>query len=345
MQAIGIVQEQHADRARLYRQWRQLKWPIFVDSLNVLGLASVPIPLAVGPDGVVIGRIRQNQLDVLLQASSSRKKWVGGKLSDQHRGDALFWKGDLNGAVTAYRKGKQSAIASFRLGVALRARFESKHAQPGDGQAAVLAWRSALDQNPRQYIWRRRLEQYGPRLEKPYNFYGWIKEARAAIRARGETPVALAIEPAGAELMDRATTPDATVREKADPEGKVPRDEKKRVTIESIVTRSVSLKSQRARVRVVFLVRAAYWNNESEPLSLHVDVPAGVTLKEPMLVHPQAQKPETRERRVLEFEIEYPPGETGAFKIPAYALYSVCDEVEGTCLYLRRDFSVSIPAR
>ena len=29
---IGVVQDQHADRVALYKQWRKLGWPIFVDA-------------------------------------------------------------------------------------------------------------------------------------------------------------------------------------------------------------------------------------------------------------------------------------------------------------------------
>jgi hypothetical protein len=38
-------------------------------------------------------------------------------------------------------------------------------------QKAVQYWTMALDMDSNQYIWRRRIQQYGPRLEKPYSFY------------------------------------------------------------------------------------------------------------------------------------------------------------------------------
>ena len=43
------------------------------------------------------------------------------------------------------------------------------------------------------------MQQYGPRLDKPYPFYDWVETAREEIRARGETPSPLRVEPAGAE--------------------------------------------------------------------------------------------------------------------------------------------------
>jgi hypothetical protein len=40
---VGIIQEQHPDRAGLFMQWKQMDWPILVDSLNLLGVAVVPV--------------------------------------------------------------------------------------------------------------------------------------------------------------------------------------------------------------------------------------------------------------------------------------------------------------
>jgi len=53
LQMVGIIQEQHPDRARLFMQWKQLDWPILVDSLNLLGVAVVPITVAIDEHGVV----------------------------------------------------------------------------------------------------------------------------------------------------------------------------------------------------------------------------------------------------------------------------------------------------
>src|SRR5439155_20502080 len=110
---------------------------------------------------------------------------------------------DLAPAVAAYEKAVAFGgppEARFRLGVALRRRYEAVARQDGDFRRALEAWTDALALQPNQYIWRRRIEQYGPRLEKPYAFYDWVAEARAAIRARGETPVPLVAEPTGAEI-------------------------------------------------------------------------------------------------------------------------------------------------
>ena len=48
--------------------------------------------------------------------------------------------------------------------------YESAVRRPGDFQAAVDAWGSAPALDPNQYIWRRRIEQYGPRLRQTLRF-------------------------------------------------------------------------------------------------------------------------------------------------------------------------------
>ena len=42
---VGIIQEQHPDRARLFMQWKQMRWPIMIDALNELEVAVVPITM------------------------------------------------------------------------------------------------------------------------------------------------------------------------------------------------------------------------------------------------------------------------------------------------------------
>ena len=50
---IGIIQEQHPDRCRLFMQWKQMGWPIIVDSLNLTGVSAVPRTLAIDEHGIV----------------------------------------------------------------------------------------------------------------------------------------------------------------------------------------------------------------------------------------------------------------------------------------------------
>jgi hypothetical protein len=45
--------------------------------------------------------------------------------------------------------------------------------------------------NPKSVYLARRIQQYGPHLDKPYAFCDWVNEARTTIADRGETPVLL----------------------------------------------------------------------------------------------------------------------------------------------------------
>ena len=49
----GIVQEQHGDRAALFMQWKQMDWPVMVDSLNLLGVRAVPLTYLIDGQGVI----------------------------------------------------------------------------------------------------------------------------------------------------------------------------------------------------------------------------------------------------------------------------------------------------
>lgn len=71
-----------------------------------------------------------------------------------------FWR-------TRYADLGPFCATEFRLGVAYRARYDSLLRQPGDFRKAVEHWERALALDANQYIWRRRIQQYGPRFDKP----------------------------------------------------------------------------------------------------------------------------------------------------------------------------------
>ncbi len=117
-----------------------------------------------------------------------------------------LWGGEkqLSPSLVAYREAvtldPKDGPSWFRLGVCLRRRFETTARKSDDFRSAVEAWGTALELDPNQYIWRRRIEQYGPRLDKPYPFYDWVTEAETAVRKRGDTPVSLPVRPDGSEI-------------------------------------------------------------------------------------------------------------------------------------------------
>jgi hypothetical protein len=386
---LGVVQEQHPDRAKLYKQWRQLDWPILVDSLNLLGLAVVPVPVAIDESGIVrhTGRLPSSlEADFVRRTFdtvktgedfnrakranprklSERVSKSGTAAAYRDLGDAYFFHSEsesIDRCIEAYQRAvkldHRDGRAHFRLGVALRKRAENSRRRPGDGQAAVGQWGEALAINPNQYIWRRRIQQYGPRLDKPYNFYAWVQQARSEIIARGERPVELSIEPTGSELIDgprkrrgsgaagKSSNDHSAVMtmDDRDPERKITLDSKEMVTAETVVTPARVQPGQRVRVRATFRLdekTQPYWNNEAgDGLAIWVDVPGVFTLGEGESKISNQGKAETRETRVLEFELtvseKLPAGD---IELPGYALYYVCENKGGKCLYLRQDFRV-----
>ncbi|MHC4955403.1 MAG: TlpA family protein disulfide reductase [Planctomycetota bacterium] len=337
---VGIVQEQHADRARLYAQWKKIDWPILVDSLNLYGNRAVPIVMAVDEAGRIVHRSirKKEQLEAFLKAPAVKR--VAREHVAPDPAVRAYFDGDFDAAVAAFGK-NTSAAARFRRGVALRARSESKQRQRGDAQRAVFYWQAALAMNPNQYIWRRRLQQYGPRLAKPYNFFGWVREARKEIEARGEKPVPLLVEPRGAELIDK-TMVAYDEQPDRDPEGKIERDTGGFVLIESIVTPMSVRPGGRVRVRLLFRPGKAEWNNEGQGLTAMLKGP-GFRVMEGQLVHPNAEKAHTGEMRTLECEVEIAKdAKPGTLKLSGYALYDVCVRADGTCLYRRQDLDLSV---
>ncbi len=226
-------------------------------------------------------------------------------------------------------------------------RHESAGRRPGDFQAAIDAWGRALELDPNQYIWRRRIEQYGPRLAKPYAFYDWVVQAKAEISRRGETPVPLAVEPYGSELAGpvRDVLAEASAPSEPDPKGQIHRDEQRLIEAEVVVVPARVRPGQAARVHVTFRPSAAHkarWNNESTPLRVWIAGAEGWTIAPRLLEAPQGDQPESVEVRRLDFEVKAPPTAAGKTRLAAYALYNTCEEEGGRCLFLRQDLTVEL---
>jgi len=378
---VGIVQEQHADRARLFMQWKQMGWPILVDSLNLLEVPYVPITLLIDEHGIVraIGpkdpagveaelvarefeapaELADPEAPAALDALRRAAREGGGAAAWEALGDALFSRaGDdgLDDAIAAYDRaillepGRHTS--HFRRGVACRRRYDTPGGRPEDFQSAVDAWSAALEIDPNNYIYRRRIQQYGPRLDKPYPFYDWVGQARREIEARGETPVELRVEPGGAELADPVRSLSSmqdTSATDPDPEGRILLDEGRFVEVETTVVPAAVAPGSAARVHVVFRPvdsGRAYWNNEADGLAVWLDPPEGWTVERKLLTVDNPPGPVSREARRVEFELRSPDqASAGTATLPAHALYYVCDGSQGACLYRRRDFTVRIRLR
>jgi hypothetical protein len=387
---LGVTQEQHPDRCRLFAQWQGLDFPIMWDPFNLTATKVVPRVLGFDEHGVLVAdnlSLRDWKERFLDRPSSPPKQlphipdslgddvlacvdWIqnncilpmpGEPMPDElfelevNKVRARLLSSLLWNPLEAWNEAPlvletvakdMEPLARFQAGVAYRMRHDSAFAQPGDFQAAVDHWSAALAADPSQYIWRRRLQQYGPRLDKPYPFYDWVEQAREEIAARGEAPVPLAVEPSGAEnaAPGEGMTP---AEAGTPPEGAdgVPRDEGDWLEIETAVVWDTSGSEAVARVHVAArpnAERGVHWNNEVEPALLwvgHPDLPEGFETDRRGLTGEQPAAEASTETRRFDFEVRPPEG---GGTLSAFLLFYACEDVDGECVYLRRDIEVPI---
>jgi hypothetical protein len=374
----GIIQEQHPDRCRLFMQWKQMDWPIMVDSLNLLEVTAVPITLLIDEQGVIrYSNPRAEDLKTFIETTYAHPSGDIASITKEPNiselkpldlttapianlktyADALFLWGSivqLTEAIEVYQHIKSrfphDAVNSFRLGVALRKRYEQDSGLETDFSDAISEWGQALDQDPNQYIWRRRIQQYGPRLDKPYSFYDWVTQARTDIKTRGETPLPLSVEPGGAEFArpDKNFSTDEKTQEEPDPLGRILRDTGKFVTVQQTLVPSTQKGDRVIRAHLIFTPNEetkAHWNNEVDNLSVWLNKPIGWEAQKQFYSFPNPPEAIDNQSRRIEFEIRQIPGsqlDESQKDLTGYALYFVCEDVDGTCLYRRQDFSVSL---
>jgi len=350
---VAIVQDQHPDRARLFLQWKQVGWPVLADSLDLLNLDTVPLTVAVDEYGIV----RFTELPM------SAAKTIGATFIDQtyskpaspapiDRGTFETFR-TWSAAVAAYdadvRRRPNDGPAQFRLGSAYRARYDSPERQATDFANGERHWARALEIDPNRYIWRRRVQQYGPRMAEPYAFFDWIRDARKEIAARGEVPVALAVEPGDSEFEkpDPRTAALAAPTGEPDPRGRIRRDRGEFIAVESTAVPSAPSAGETVRVHVTFrpnVQTKAHWNNTADPLLYWMTPPAGVGVSTHGLMTPNADTEVSQETRTVEYDVKLPATASGGHvTIPGYALYYVCEDVNGVCMYRRHDITVTIP--
>lgn len=332
----GIVQEQHPDRAVLFRQWKMLDWPVFSDPFNDLGVAAVPITLLIDEHGIIRYR---NPKEEDLQAF----------LATEYRADAkeqslTLLPKSLNRLKELISKEPDNARAHFRLGVAYRMRFDSNKRDPNDFAKAMAHWQKALALNPNQYIWRRRIQQYGPRLDKPYSFYDWVTEARKELINRGWEPAKLVAEPSGAEFArpSKKRGRESALANHPDPKNQVDRDQEKLITCQVVVVPSTNPKAQAVRIHLTFVpALTTTWTNDAGNMSFHLnpDIAAEIVdLKIPAL----PKEISSSETRVIEFALHPKKGQPLPKRLTGAAFYYVCTKTDQTCRYLRNDLVIEL---
>ena len=358
---IGITQEQHPDRCRLFAQWKGLEFPILWDPFNLTDSRVVPNFIAIDEHGIVRSTRPQMSsfeedflaLDFEAPEAGSQPDFARGACSfTELHGQpspisALSQQRDVDTSVEALVKrsaaSAQDATSAFHAGVALRLRYDSPHSRAGDFQAAIDHWTRALRLDPNQYIWRRRIQQYGPRMDKPYPFYGWTELARAELLARGEQPQALTAVLTPAELAEprRGSPAEAPAALEPDPKGALRRDESRLIAIESAVAFDTSGELSVASVHLALRPdekRQVHWNHEAGPaVQVWLDTPTPRSL----VVATRDDVATSDGLQSLNFELEIAPG-AHPLLVPGYALYYVCEGEGGQCLYLRQDFELEI---
>ncbi len=336
----GIVQEQHPDRAALYMQWQQMDWPLLADPFNDLGISVVPITLLIDEHGVIrYDNPRKGDLKTFL-ATSYETKGGAQKIESQPE--------DIETLRKKVKGDSKDARSHFQLGVAYRMRHDSDERRASDFADAVASWSEALRLNPNQYIWRRRIQQYGPRLDKPYSFYDWVQQARRELVARGETPHPLTCEPTGSEFAypekKKGQKAPAAAARHPDPEGKVTHDEEGAISAQAVVVHSTKGGSPAARVHLRFQPgEVVTWTNDAGNLSFHLsDEGSEVFTIHDFQESALPKEISTKEERAIEFEVRPKKGQKLPKTIQGAAFYFICTSDDGTCRYLRKDIEITI---
>lgn len=339
LQTLGIVQEQHPERAALYMQWQQMDWPVLADPFNLLGVKVVPITYLVDGSGIIrFKNPSQNDLKNFLETQYPRTmvQELECRFDDS-----------LEARKKQVEANPEDPIANFRYGVAMRRRFDSGERKPKDFLLAIEAWEKALRLQPDQYIWRRRIQQYGPRLDKPYSFYDWVNKAREETEKRGEEPLPLKTEPKGSEFAypERAGKAGGDVPKHPDPEGKVPADSTKMVGVSVVVVPSTKGDGGAARVHFGFRPnreKLVHWTNDAGNVSFHLEPGAEVSVHDMNGPGPVPAIAASNERRSVELEIRPKAGGKLPKEIKGAVYYYVCEGAEGVCRYLRHPVTISI---
>ncbi len=338
LNVAGIVQEQHGDRAALFMQWKQMDWPVMIDAMDLLAVRAVPITVFIDEYGIVRAvNPKKNELEAFVATDFPKPDSEGSKvrLIDPI---AEFLEGDGKKLDSIIRRLEADKKWAFHAGVAYRKRYDSAKGKPSDFRNAVRLWETALSTNPNQYIWRRRLQQYGPRLDKPYAFYDWVDQARTEIAARGEKPRPLLVEPRGSEIArPLRRLPDGPGEPKhPDPHSKLHIDTRPLIEVEATVVRSTNQKRKAVRVHLEFVPNTkvdAHWGDVGTN-TFHVLPPEGWETEMRVV---ELAGTSTVGKRVIDYEMwALPDADARIDAIRGEAFYHVCEGESGTCVFLKK---------
>lgn len=395
---VGITQEQHPDRCALFAQWQGFEFPILWDPFGLTGLSVVPVLTGIDEAGIVQlvrphpRKFQEQFLEGFMGKAAGPKatsvpgfrvgrpelpsNWtkepgqVG--VNDARRSVSRLLFGGVETAtmdsdvltLEAWAKKSGRPRDRFHAGVARRLRCDGPSARAKDFQAAADAWHAALAADPNQYIWRRRIQQWGPRLDKPYAFYDWIPRAILEIKERGEVPRSVAVPLSGSEVANKNQAAPAPVGAATapDPKGLLARDDGGLVRVETAALLHTGIAGRKMRtppgssqIHVTLRPRGgAKWSNDTDPPLLWLPVPKGWTAVRSLHSFPRLVDGEaalTAPLRV-DFEVSTPTIPLGPPKegepptldstLSGYVVYSICLP-DGTCVFRRQGVEVTIP--
>ncbi len=369
---LGVDHEQHADRARLFAQWKGIQEPVLHDALDLSVVTHVPMVVGIDEEGVV--RVAQPSIDKIEKSfvnrrSPKKKKHssepeeavlpdprVTRRTAEEARmpgesrahADALVLSGlppQIEEAVKVYRqvidRDPKDAWSFFRLGVVYRIRHEREERQAGDFQAAVDAWEEAARLAPTCDVFQQRLRQYGPSVELSGASYDWIPVAQNQIVRRGQKPIELAIEPLAIELTVGGSpsgphTPSIS-------RGKASTDKEGLVQIEPTVVRAADRKhAGTMEVHLTFRPNGAPWDNHAEPLRVWLEKSKNARPDREFFEVPNPKSETSQEARTVSFKVESKGKSKEKATLKGYAVYCIHAGSSGKAQTLRQEFKVAI---
>ncbi|HVP10678.1 MAG TPA: hypothetical protein VMV94_05750 [Phycisphaerae bacterium] len=374
---LGVAHEQYADRCKLFTRWKGIDWPILHDPLNIVPVESVPLVVAIDEYGVVRdvladpGKLEKSFLGKTFEEPKTPPKNVSDKLPDprntrrtasdsrsaagwRKHGDALILAGrspQINEAIDTYRRvltmDNEDALAYFRLGVAYRIRDDRPERQNGDFQAAITAWRKAVELDAENQVFAARLLQYGPRVDKPGSFYAWIEDAEKAMKQRGDSPVKLSVEPTTMELAQpgKKFVSESEPAAKEDPGDKAKPDGEKLVHVEQAVVRGMGEHGEGVAAVLVTFRPDAQKNicwDAAGPLQLWISKPKSGKLSREFVEYAAGPQSAVEGARTLGFEITLPKQGKEPPTIAAHAVYAVRAGQGGERQLLRQDIQIKL---
>ena len=330
----------------LFLQWKELDFPVLMDPLNVLNVEAVPITFLVDESGVIRYRNPKGKdLQTFLSTDypeESRKLVPPLRYANQQALNALQTEEpkEIENALEALKqldKSGKNPEFTFQAGVLARWLYDHGGSRE-DFQIAVNLWRQALDERPGQYIWRRRIQQYGPRLDKPYPFYNWVAEARNELQAAGKTPHGLQVEPSGSEVAAPRRGKEQPPEARRFPDANDKLSNESELLEITVTTIPHTDDAKKGRLHLVLAPTAkGHWSSDAQEVELWYRPKEGSPAFLTDEVTPLPANLETSdEARVLEGDFSLPKNAGGDLVL----FYSLCETENAVCRFLKSEWKL-----